>query len=230
MDSGISSLLLGLLGLAVIAVAGIARVWRRAEARASGAAASADALRTEHEALAERLRREQKVRAQQGEELAALRKRADKAKKRSARAQKGAADLPLGTASRIADLEAQIERVERERDRSRDEREQLAVRVADLEAKLEVARRPSPPTVPAPEAGVSDDAPALAEARERITKLESELAVGKQNEIRMRKRMANQEQLYASIRAELDVKKDRLRAQEEKIQRLEALSVAVRAD
>ena len=187
-------------------------------------------MRAEREALAERLRREQKARAQQGEELAGLRKRADKAKKRSARADKGAADLPLGTASRISDLEAQVERVERERDRSRDEREQLAARVADLEAKLEVARRPSPSVASAPTPPVSEDGPALAEARERIGKLESELSLAKQSEVRMRKRMANQEQLYASIRAELDVKKDRLRAQEEKIQRLEALSVAVRAD
>jgi hypothetical protein len=43
----------------------------------------------------------------------------------------------------------------------------------------------------------------------------------------MRKRMSNQEQLYASIRAELDVKKDRLRTQEEQLQRLQALKVSV---
>ena len=39
--------------------------------------------------------------------------------------------------------------------------------------------------------------------------------------------MSNQEQLYASVRSELDVKKDRLRAQEEQIQRLQALKVAM---
>lgn len=230
MASGISSLLLALLGVAMIGAAGMAVVWRRAEAHAAESAADVEALRAERETLAERLRREQKARAQQGEELAGLRKRAEKAKKRSARADKGAADLPLGTASRVSDLEAQVERVERERDRSRDEREQLATRIADLEAKLEVARRPAQPVIPTPAPAVSDDEPALAEARERIGKLESELSASKESEVRIRKRMANQEQLYASIRAELDVKKDRLRAQEEKIQRLEALSAAVRAD
>ena len=84
--------------------------------------------------------------------------------------------------------------------------------------------------MPKPVPAVSDDGPALVEARERIGKLESELSISKESEIRMRKRMANQEQLYASIRAEIEVKKDRLRAQEEKIQRLEALSAAVRTD
>ncbi len=43
----------------------------------------------------------------------------------------------------------------------------------------------------------------------------------------MRKRMSNQEILYASLRAELEVKKDRLRTQEEQLQRLQALKVAV---
>lgn len=230
MVSGISSLLLALLGVTMIGATAIVVVWRRAEARAAESAADVEALRSEREAVAERLRREQKARAQQGEELAGLRKRTEKAKKRSARADKGAVDLPLGTALRVSDLEAQVERVERERDRSRDERELLASRVADLEAKLEVARRPAQPVVPKPVPAVSDDGPALVEARERIGKLESELSASKESEIRMRKRMANQEQLYASIRAEIEVKKDRLRAQEEKIQRLEALSAAVRTD
>ena len=54
-----------------------------------------------------------------------------------------------------------------------------------------------------------------------------ELGIARGTEARMRKRMSNQEQLYASLRAELDVKKDRLRTQEEQLQRLQALKVAV---
>ena len=106
MVSGISSLLLALLGVTMIGATAMVVVWRRAEARAAEFAADVEALRSEREALAERLRREQKARAQQGEELAGLRKRTEKAKKRSARADKGAADLPLGTALRVSDLEA----------------------------------------------------------------------------------------------------------------------------
>ena len=66
--------------------------------------------------------------------------------------------------------------------------------------------------------------------QERIGKLQGQLELAKQSEVRMRKRMSNQEQLYASIRSELEVKKDRLRAQDERIQRLEALGVALGSD
>ena len=230
MESGISSLLSVLVGVVAIGAAAFGALWRRAEARLAASEADAETLRGEREELAARLSRERQTRTQQGEELAALRKRVDKAKKRSARAEKGGADLPLGTAARVADLESQIERVERERDRSRAEREQLTAQVANLEARLEVARRPSTPVAPLPAAPPDEGGAGLAEATERISKLENELELAKQSEVRMRKRMANQEQLYASIRAELEVKKDRLRAQEEKIQRLEALSVAVTTD
>ncbi|MGB0620844.1 MAG: hypothetical protein ACPGVZ_15380 [Myxococcota bacterium] len=222
MESGISSVVYLLCGVTVLVAAVLGELWRRAEARVALAEDHAETLRTEREELTARLSRERQTRTQQGEELTALRKRVDKAKKRSARAEKGAADLPLGTAARVADLESQIERAERERDRGRAEREQLAAQVANLEARLEVARRPA-----APIATVPDEGPGLAEATERISKLESELELAKQSELRIRKRMVNQEQLYASIRAELEVKKDRLRAQEEKIQRLEALSAAI---
>ena len=230
MDTGFSPALLALLGVAVIAATALTLLWRRAEARIVAQEEALEGLRSERESLTAGLSRERRARTEQGEELATLRKRVDKAKKRSARAEKGAADLPLGTASRIADLEAQIERVERERDRSRAEREQLAAQVGNLEARLEVARRPAQPAAPPATPDAEREAARLAEAVERVDKLENQLELAKQSEVRMRRRMATQEQLYASIRAELDVKKDRLRAQEEKIQRLEALSAAVRSD
>ena len=230
MDTGFSPALLALLGVAVIAATALALLWRRAEARVVAQEEALEGLRSERESLTAGLSRERRARTEQGEELATLRKRVDKAKKRSARAEKGAADLPLGTASRIADLEAQIERVERERDRSRAEREQLAAQVGNLEARLEVARRPAQPAAPPATPDAEREAARLAEAVERVDKLEDQLELAKQSEVRTRRRIATQEQLYASIRAELDVKKDRLRAQEEKIQRLEALSAAVRSD
>ncbi len=67
----------------------------------------------------------------------------------------------------------------------------------------------------------------MASALEREKKLQSELEIARQSDLRVRKRMSNQEMLYASLRAELDVKKDRLRTQEEQLQRLQALKVAV---
>ncbi len=67
----------------------------------------------------------------------------------------------------------------------------------------------------------------LAEAGERLVKLENELQLAHQTQARARKRMANQDQLYAALRGELEAKKDRLRTQEEQLQRLQALKVAV---
>ncbi len=230
-----------LIGVTLAVVLGLARMWRSAEARASLLSADKEKLVGDREELTARLSREVQARKKQSGELAAQRKRVDKAKKRKA---KGVPDLPLGTASRIGDLEDQIERVERERDRSRAEREQLAQQVAQLEARVEFSARAAEAASAAKLEAVTavsaaeSDAPVsgsgleavraeLSESRERASKLAEELEVAKQAEVRMRKRMNNQERLYASIRAELDVKKDRLRAQEEKIQRLQALKVAV---
>lgn len=250
-----SATMAGLLAAIALAV-GLGGLWRVAAGRARALEAERDALLGERSELATRLSQANQARKKQAEELASFRKRADKVRKRTRRAEKNASDLPLGTAARLADLEAEIERVERERDRSRAEREQLAQQVARLEARLADAERPAPvaPAPPIPSDSPSDrpsespadgvpggDSPGmggagdallraqLAEALERVGKLEEALEQAKQTEARMRKRSSNQEQLYASLRAELDVKKDRLRAQEEKIQRLEAMK-AVASD
>ncbi|MBJ22236.1 MAG: hypothetical protein CL933_22735 [Deltaproteobacteria bacterium] len=224
-----------LIGVVLVVLVGLTRMWRKAEARAVLLEVEKEKLIGERQELSARLSRETQARRKRSDELAAQRKRAEKAKKRNA---KGAQDLPLGTASRIGDLEEQIERVERERDRSCAEREELAQQVARLETRVEfsaraveeasVARREAArAAVPVPDAGVEGLRAELAEKGERAEKLADELRVAKETEARMRKRVSTQEQLYASVRAELDIKKDRLRTQEEQIQRLRALKVAV---
>ena len=222
---------------------GLVRLWRSAETRAGALAAEVERLSEERADLTTRLSREGAKQKKQAEELAERRKRAEKTRKRQA---KGAPERPLGTAARMRDLEEQIARVERERDRSRTEREALAAQVAQLEARAELASRaalaaapvsasakPLPPEQAAGPVGSSEPEvedeleTQLAESRARIAQLGAELSEARATEARMRKRVANQEQLYASIRAELDVKKDRLRTQEEQIQRLEALQAAL---
>ena len=224
-----------LIGIIATVALILGRLWRSADARAKEVEAAREKLAGERDELATRLGRETQTRKKQSEELTAFRKRADKAKKRAVRAEQGAKDLPLGTAARMADLESELERAERERDQSRAEREQLADQVARLEARILVAeQRPvaaaAPPAV-APPVVLSSDAESLqqdlGEARERIAKLDEVVRGAKETEARLRKRMSNQEQLYASVRAELDVKKDRLRTQEEQIHRLEAMKVVV---
>jgi hypothetical protein len=224
-----------LIAMGVLVAGVLGRLWRGAEGRLAQQQRACEKLDEERDDLSNRLARESSARKKQGEELATLRKRADKAKKRSARVEKGAQDLPLGTAARVADLDAQIVRAERERDQSRTEREQLSQQVAELEARLEVSLRP-PPVEPAPAADPLEEGGAdaseelgrqLAESGLKVSKLEEALGQARQAQARMRKRISTQEELYASVRSELEVKKDRLRTQEEQIQRLQALEVVV---
>lgn len=222
-----------LIGAAAVVALLLGWLWRSSVAKAVELEQARDGLAVERGELMAQLARASQTRRKQSEELASLKKRADKAKKRTARTEKGSPDLPLGTASRLTDLKEQVERAERERDRSRGEREQLATQVATLEARLQVSVRAvsAASLTPKPVEEVSSEAPRLraelAEAVERTSKLMEERRLAKQTEARMRKRMGNQEQLYASLRSELDAKKDRIRAQEERIQRLEALEVVV---
>ena len=225
-----------LIAMGVLVAGVLGRLWRGAEGRLAQQQRTSEKLEEERADLSNRLARESSARKKQSEELATLRKRADKAKKRNARVEKGAQDLPLGTASRVADLDAQIVRAERERDQRRTECEELGRQVADLEARLEVALRPTPiepPTAAAEEIQAVGAATSEALDRQRaesarqVKVMEEALAESREAQARMRKRMANQEQLYASVRSELEVKKDRLRTQEEQIQRLQALEVVV---
>lgn len=228
-------------GIAVAAAALMAVLWRSAEARAVARSEQCEALEQSLSASRIEVEKISKARQRQGEELADLRKRADKAKRRGGKH----APQPMGTASRIQDLEEAGAKASRERDALRSERDRLTQEVNRLTARLAadalaaeaareraqddaaraVASMPAAATAE-PDARAALEA-SLAEARERILKLEGEQQIARQTEARMRKRMDNQEQLYASIRSELDAKKDRLRTQEEQLQRLQALKVAV---
>ena len=227
-------MLSGEIWLALVAIAGaliLARLWRIAEGRAARLQAEIETLAAESKRLGASLSKQTQARKRQAEELATLRNKADKTKRRQSKA----VDQPLGTAARIRDHEARVERVEFERDRAKSDRDGLANQVVRLEARLEESVRAleeATAPVPAPIANPAETAleqlqAELAASRERLTKQKDELGIARQTEARMRKRMNNQDQLYASLRAELDVKKDRLRTQEEQLQRLQALKVAM---
>jgi chromosome segregation ATPase len=221
-----------LLAFAGLVATGLATLlWRGANSRELLLRGQKQELELELEAVRSELAREKKSRGRQVEELASLRKRADKAKKRSAKS----APAPLGTASRVQDLVVALEDAGRERDQIRAERDGLAGELARLESRIEVEARAtqaqaqaaaSEAAPPDSDSQGSDDA-LLAETRERLVKLENELQLAHQTQARTRKRMANQDQLYAALRGELEIKKDRLRTQEEQLQRLQALKAAV---
>jgi len=217
--------------LAIAAALVLARLWRSAEGRIEALQSEIEARVAEGKQLESSLSKQTQARKKQAEELAVLRNKTDKAKRRQAKT----VDQPLGTTARIRDHEAQVERVEFERDRATTERDGLALQVARLEKRLEASARalaeasePRPiPIASEVDTALEQAQAELATSREELAKRTEELGIARGTEARMRKRMSNQEQLYASLRAELDVKKDRLRTQEEQLQRLQALKVAV---
>ena len=70
----------------------------------------------------------------------------------------------------------------------------------------------------------------LEERGQRVAALEQELAEARRTGAAARRRLDKQEQLYVALRGELEAKKDRLRTQEEQLQRLQALKVAIAAE
>ena len=220
-----------LAGVVMAAALIMTQLWRRAEARAADLEADLAKTRANADRLGAELTKESRARRRLSEELAGLRKRADKTKRRQQKTE----DQPLGTSARIRDHEAEVERIRLELGRSESERDTLAQSVAALERDLAVsasalaqanAPRPEPVATPAEEA-LDESRGELASTLERLSKMQNELELARQTEARMRKKMGTQEVLYASMRAELDVKKDRLRTQEEQLQRLQALKVTV---
>lgn len=221
--------------LAVLVVAGIAAFWvvralRDAEQRRLALASELEASAAECKELLRRVEHESQARKKQGEELAELRRRADKAKRR---AEKGP-EAPLGTAARIRDIEQELARAqaalrsaELERDRESRTASALALERAELAKRLEDASAPARAIAEAGQVELERMRAELSTVREENAKQGEALALARQTEARLRKRMDNQEQLYASLRAELDVKKDRIRTQEEQLERLQALKVAV---
>lgn len=213
-----------------VSTAWFVRASQNGEKKSRELAARLEALEAERKELARRVEHVGQARKKQAEELSALRNKADKTKRRAEKTP----ELPLGTAARIRDVELEVERAvaglrraEAERDEQarraealRSERDRLEQRLAESIAPVEVVAEQGRAEVDA----VRGE---LAVAREQARKLGEELSLARQTEARMRKRMDTQEQLYASVRAELEVKKDRLRTQEEQIQRLEAIKAVV---
>ncbi len=68
---------------------------------------------------------------------------------------------------------------------------------------------------------------AKAKAIADLAASEEALAELRKGKARLKKKMDTQELLYVSMRSELDIKKDRLRAQQEIIERLQALEVSL---
>ncbi|MBY0401726.1 hypothetical protein K2X89_15650 [Myxococcota bacterium] len=226
--SNVLSLFLALVFAA--AAAWFFRAARMGEKRGLDLAARIDELEAARKELSRRLEHESQARRKQAEDLVQLRSKSDKSKRRSEKTP----ELPLGTAARIRDVELELERAQAGLRRAEAARDEEARRADGLRAerdglktRLEESIAPVERVAEQGRAEVEKVQAELASVREQCLKQGEELAIARQTEARMRKRMDNQEQLYASLRAELEVKKDRLRTQEEQIQRLEAIKAVV---
>lgn len=210
-------------GVAVLAgAAALALYWRvRAVGVELGASRiEAEKLRGELAATRDQLAREAAKQRRRAEEQQELRRKLDKAKRRAAQAPDATRG---GSASRLSELEAQLEQARQARDAAREEADGLAAEVGRLRAAPKPARPPEPVA----------DAAAVAALRERAATAEADLAsvraqvaAHERSLDRLRGRIRTQEELYVAIRSELAAKKDRLRAQQEEIERLQALKVA----
>ena len=124
----------------------------------------------------------------------------------------------------IGESESVLEEVRQARDAARREAEELAGELTRLRAEL--AEKP-------PEVKLEED-PLIEELRQARDTAGSELAAARQSleetkksRARLEKKLETQNLLYVSLRSELDAKKDRLRTQQELIERLQALEVSL---
>ena len=163
--------------------------------------------------------------AKHNEEVTDLRRRLDKAKRRaSTRGPGAAAASGAGGSTDLLERESDLEEARQARDSARREVESLSAEVQRLRGEVTSLSSEAPP----------EEDPRLEELRQANTKATADLAgseealaeLGKAK-ARLKKKVDTQELLYVSLRSELDIKKDRLRAQQEIIERLQALEVSL---
>lgn len=164
-------------------------------------------------------------------ELAQARRKLEKARKRADRSGDDARPV---TPSHAQSLESAIEAVRRERNLAREERDAAVAKAAALAHDLAKARAAIDA---AAETTTRLDAEAIVALEKRVEtagvereQLRKKLAAAQANEKRLREKLDTQQQLYVAIRGEIEAKKDRLRTQQEEIERLRALRVAIQAD
>jgi chromosome segregation ATPase len=193
--------------------------------RIEGAAArlEADKLRAELVASRDQLTHAAAKHRRIVDESQELRRKLDKAKRRGTHAE----GAPGPAVARIPELEAELERARQARDAAREEVDGLASELKRMRAQ--VSERPALPEVPVP---LLDNA-AIEALQARARSIETELAAARRAEHeharaqeRLKAKLRTQDDLYVAIRGDLAAKKDRLRTQQEQIERLQALKVA----
>ena len=183
----------------------------------------ADKLRAELVASRDQLSHAAAKQRRLVDESQELRRKLEKAKRRGAHGE----PAPGPAGARIPELEAELEQARQARDAARDEAAGLASELKRVRAQ--VAERPAPPDVPVP---LLDNG-AIEALQARLRSGEAELEAARRTEQeharaqqRLKAKLRTQDDLYVAIRGDLAAKKDRLRTQQEQIERLQALKVA----
>lgn len=216
---------------AVAAIAAIgALLVATSRSRALGAAnEELTRLREELEKAQQRVSRRSDAERRRDEELAELRRRLEKTKKRASQARDGERQ----ESERIRELAEKLRLAEADTRAMRGEVQRLE---AALEAQRGEARPPPKPAPPAPAPAPAepppptDDALQKRAAEARALALEEQLVAARVDVERMKRKAAAQERLYVAIRGELDAKKERLRTQQEELERLRALRLVLADD
>jgi len=197
---------------------------RSAESQLATVRAAKEKTETDLEDARGRLSKSQDKSRQASEDIQQLRKKLERVKKRLG----STTSLPSAPASRIQEIEEALELSRQDRDRLREEVSGLR---AELTRLREVARSKVEESVD-PELASALEAQSAASARiadlESVSKKAQARAADAERTLdRLRGKVRTQDLLYVSLRSELDAKKDRLRTQQEEIERLRALKVAL---
>ena len=126
------------------------------------------------------------------------------------------------SASVVSDLERQLEEARQARDEARQEAEGLSGELS----RIRKASSAPPPQVETPvldNAGVAHLQKELEAARSSLAQALAENEAREKSHKKLKRKVETQELLYVSMRSELDAKKDRLRTQQEELERLMAL-------
>ena len=198
---------------------------QKANADAARAWAESEKLSVDLKAVREQLGKQSGKLAKHDDEVADLRRRLDKAKRRaSTRGSSAGAAGGAGGAGDSLERESDLEEARQARDSARREAEGLSAEVQRLRAEVASLSSTAPPEE---DPRIEELGQAKAKAIADLTASEEALAELRKGKARLKKKMDTQELLYVSMRSELDIKKDRLRAQQEIIERLQALEVSL---
>ena len=196
---------------------------RSAAGEASKAWAENEKLSGDLKSVRDQLGKQSTKLAKHDEEVAGLRKRLDKAKRRGG-ASGGSGGGGESVSATLVEREAELEEARQARDAARSEAEGLTDELRRLRAEL-AAQPPEEPSAESVELEELRQAGAkAAQALAESTQAQEELRAAK---ARLKKKVDTQELLYVALRTELEAKKDRLRGQQELIERLQALEVSL---